>query len=662
MEILPSEYQNIELSRYEKLFVRHAISNDGYGFLLLKINPTMTENESMNVVITSRGVIFFKFFEEFSDASLFEKAMGPYFKFVYPTNKKIIAEKLLGNKSLSENGATLKFPINIVHVFPNLKRANIESLNLIGATDFVKMQCLFAEDFSKLRQNFATILDGLLDNSILPVSIITMQISDINVNSVMQRIAPEYVTIRVACVSNSESTPGVDSELLVVDENDVVVKAFRLDKEQINIVNRISKDDPNQLILACAGSGKSVLLISKCFKAAQMNPNKKFLITCRNENLHSLYTWFIDRAALREKNVECMTFHTLCKKLLENNKFIALHGDFDGWVTSAIDKLNQDKIKERYYGIFIDEVQAFEPEWYKFCFNLLENKNSQDHIFVICGDKTQRLDKLKKRGQAPWQVGEGYPSYRGGNKNIRIERNYRNCIEINEYINRYVKNAKQYLYNIQKDYEIDPDMFLRGQAVSHGEGVKYIQLPVKNASCEIDTIIQAIKNIHDKNEIPYDEIAVIMYQGQYRKKIPGWLDKHYYLQQTLETRMHLEDIPCCRLYSTGSNWQDHFGDTGGVRLIKFQSTLGLDFRAAIICGLVPLGEYDGIKNPNWELLKTNDENYANAIAATQSVVQNLYVACTRAKELLYIIAPEAENESVFMKMLKDSIYQEGRQP
>ena len=90
-------------------------------------------------------------------------------------------------------------------------------------------------------------------------------------------------------------------------------------------------------------------------------------------------------------------------------------------------------------------------------------------------------------------------------------------------------------------------------------------------------------------------------------------------------------------------------------MIKFQSTLGLDFRAAIICGLVPLGEYDGIKNPNWEHLKTNEETYSNAIAATQSCIQNLYVACTRAKEVLYIIAPETENESVFMKILKDSV-------
>ena len=120
-------------------------------------------------------------------------------------------------------------------------------------------------------------------------------------------------------------------------------------------------------------------------------------------------------------------------------------------------------------------------------------------------------------------------------------------------------------------------------------------------------------------------------------------------------RLHQEDIPCCKLYSTDSGWQDHFGETGGVRLIKFQSTLGLDFRAAIICGLVPLGEYDEIKKPNWSQLKTDEDKYANALAATQSSIQNLYVACTRAKEVLYIIAPENENESVFMKILKDSI-------
>lgn len=423
MEILPSEYQNIDLTRYEKLFIRHANSCNEYGYLLLKVNPTTMKNDSMNVVICSRGVIFCKFIDGFCDASLFGTTMNQYQQFIFPQAKGIISDRLLGNKAISDNGSALHFPINIIHVFPNLKRSEVEtSLNNKTINDFVTQRCLFAEEFSLLRNDFIGTISPYLEHSLVPTSSNVMMISENNVNSILQRIAPEYVTVRVATLNDGLSEPGVGGELLVIDENDVVVKAFRLDKEQINIVNRISRDDPNQLILACAGSGKSVLLISKCFKAAQMNPDKRFLITCRNENLRSLYTWFIDRAGLREKNVECLTFHALCKRLLEKNGFHTAHADFDGWVNSAISRLNNSQIKDRYYGIFIDEVQAFEPEWYKFCFNLLENKNTKDHIFVICGDKTQRLEKLKKRGQAPWQAGEGYPSFRGGKKNIRIEK------------------------------------------------------------------------------------------------------------------------------------------------------------------------------------------------------------------------------------------------
>ena len=64
-----------------------------------------------------------------------------------------------------------------------------------NVADFVRKQCIFAEDFSELRQGFAVVMDRLLDNTILDVSADTIQISDLNVNSVMQRIAPEYVTV-----------------------------------------------------------------------------------------------------------------------------------------------------------------------------------------------------------------------------------------------------------------------------------------------------------------------------------------------------------------------------------------------------------------------------------------------------------------------------------
>lgn len=655
MEVFPSAYQSLDLTRYEKLFIRHALSSDEYGFFLLRVNPAMQKNNYMDVVILPQGVILCKFFDTYNDATQFAAMISAYATLVYPTTRDIIANKFVTNKSLCDEYGCLKFAVNIVNIFPNLKRTDVEKLSYPEDVQcFVNNNCMFAEEFANLRAEFVLTMNRYLEFPIVNVSRdSSFVIDDNSVNAILHRIATEYVTVRVATVKDEETSSGAESELLIVDENDMAVKAFRLDQEQINIVNTINKGD--QLILACAGSGKSVLLISKCFKAARMNPDKQFLITCYNDNLHSLYTWFIDRAGLREKNVTCVTFHSLCRNLLKKNGCVIGYNDFDGWVNSAINRLNQGKIKERFYGIFVDEVQIFKPEWYKFCYNLLENKSSDDHLFVICGDKTQDLDKRKKQGTAPWQVGEGYPSYRGGNKNIRIERNYRNCIEINEFINRYVSNAKKYLYSIDSDFDIDPDLFLRGQSVFHGVGVEYHQITNFSNDGEADAVIASIKKIHDEYDIPYDEIAVIMYHASNRTKFPKWQNKGYSLEYPLLVRLKREDIPFCKMYSAEGEWQEHFGETGGVRLIKFHSVLGLDFRAAIICGMKPFGYYDSVKTPDWSSLKEDEKKYNNAVQATHQCIRNLYVACTRAKEVLHIIASETEADSVFIKILKKSI-------
>lgn len=655
METMPSEYQQIELSRSEKLFIRYALSSEQYGFLLIKANPAMLTNDYMHILICAEGIVIYKFFEAFEDATQFQATMSIYSKTVHKQTAKIISEKLLGNKAIVDDKGKLKVALSIVYVFPKLNYSEVhENANDSELKKFVNEQCMFAEHFSKLRAEFFEIaIKKYINNIIVSVSTDKLTIQDNNVNTILYRIAPEYVTIRVSSIADKETKAGADNELLVVTENDIAVKAFRLDKDQINIVNKINKGD--QLILACAGSGKSVLLIAKCFKAASMNPDKEFLITCYNDNLYSLYTWFIDRAGLRAKNVTCLTFHSLCKRLLTLNGFSARHRDFDGWVTSAIQKLNGGNIKQRFYGIFIDEVQEFHTEWYKFCFNLLENKESNDHLFVICGDKTQELKNKQRHGRAPWNAGEGYPNYRGGNKNIRIEKNYRNCIEINEYINRFVSNAKNYLLSIQEDYVIDPDMFLRGQAVNHGHGVEIRHIPEPSNHAEAQVVVDSINKIHDKSGIPYDEIAVIMYNATYRSKLKGWNDPKYNLLTPLASLLIEEDIPYCKMYSTDAEWASRYGSEGGVKLIKFASVLGLDFRAAVVCGIKPLGNYHKTKKPNWDELKANPELYTNAINNTHLDIRNLYVACTRAKEVLHIILPERKSESEYIRIIEESL-------
>ena len=442
----------------------------------------------------------------------------------------------------------------------------------------------------------------------------------------------------------------MDDELLVVTPDDVAVRAYRLEKEQINIVNSILKG--NQLILACAGSGKSVILIAKCFKAARMNPEKKFLITCKSKQLVYLYNWYIDRAGLKERNVECMTFHGLCRKLAANNKFVL--GDINTWADTVIHKLNQNKIQERYYGIFIDEVQLFEQEWYKICFNLLENRETDEHLFVICGDKTQEIKNKQKHGRAPWNAGEGYPNYRGGHKSIRIEKNYRNCIEINNYINRYAAYAKKILTLVSEKEFNDPDLFLRGKAVKTGIGAFIKNLQKYTASAEADAVIQAIREAHDVHKIPYDEIAVVTYYRTYDRKKKSWDEKKYDIEKNVMSRLINENIPRCEMYSN-SNDVVRYGSNDGVALISFESVLGLDFRAVIVCGLKPLGDYDGTKYLTVSDIKSSelDDETGDNIRKNISL---LYVACTRARELLYIVQPEKDiKESLYMDLIVSSM-------
>lgn len=640
MEIYPSEYQQLDLNRYEKVFVRYASNEDAYGMVLLKINPAMLSGEYSHAVITAAGIVLCKFLP-LSDAAMFSVFIAPYMTGIYKNTVNIVGQKLNTNIALLDDSGDLTVKFAYICVFPALSKSDIDTSFMSKEVEtFVNQKCMFAEDFARLRSSFNVVINDYLQHPDVLCAEKCMELCELNVNSVLQRIAPEYITVRFALATHENSTPGASQELLVVSEDDTAVRAFRLESEQINIVNKMSKGD--QLILACAGSGKSVLLISKCFKVAKMNPEKKFLITCFNRNLQSLYTWYIERAGLQERNVDCCTFDGLCKRLLERNNLF-LPGGKNAIETrrrAVMSALNNGKIWDRYYGIFIDEVQMFESSWYKFCYNLLENKENGDHIFVICGDKTQEINQRQKRGKAPWNAGDGYPVYRGGNKSIRIEKNFRNCVEINDYINRYAQYARALIKKHNPNEDFDPDMFLRGQAFRHGDGVTINQFS-GNAVVEAEKVIESVKTIHDKKGIPYDEIAIVMYHRKYKPL-------KYYLESAIVSALEREHIPHNFLYKNDQSWGGKYGN-GGVSLITFDSVLGLDFQAVIVCGVKPLGVHDKTKHIKQDDI-LNEERTENL----KKNISYLYVACTRAKDYLCIILGEPSSKSIYNKLLTDS--------
>ena len=171
---------------------------------------------------------------------------------------------------------------------------------------------------------------------------------------------------------------------------------------------------------------------------------------------------------------------------------------------------------------------------------------------------------------------------------------------------------------------------------------------------EARMVAESIQKIHDENGIPYDEIAVIMFNRSYRRRIAGWKNKSYHLEYPLMALLKQKDVPFCTMYRTEESWGSRYGDDGGVRFIGFESALGLDFRAAVVCGLIPLGDYNGTKNPDWRQIKGDEEKFQEMLKHAKDDIRFLYVACTRAKEILHIILPESGETSVYVKMLEDA--------
>lgn len=215
MEICPSEYQQLKLNRYEKVFVRHASNDENYGIILLKINPAML-NEEYHAVITSQGVVLCKFLY-LTDATIFPIFIGPYMDSGFKIAIEKVGKKLTTNKALLNANGELTVRFAYICVFPKIKRVDILIDGMPDSIEkFIENQCLFAEDFAGLRSNFNTIMNRYLENPSVPCADECMEICDTNVNSILHRIAPEYTTVRPTIATNENSTPGASQELLVV--------------------------------------------------------------------------------------------------------------------------------------------------------------------------------------------------------------------------------------------------------------------------------------------------------------------------------------------------------------------------------------------------------------------------------------------------------------
>jgi hypothetical protein len=620
------------------------------AYYVLQINPRKKDTgkgkpELFNLLLVDKGILLLLFFDLADTAAQQTiKVLGN--PIVYDLLAKDILKRLEESRYLTDTSGKLRFSLNICFVLPKVELSQISS----GLTEieivFCSKHVIFKNTITQIRKDGEKVLTRYLTEG----EMLTEKL----VNNVFQRLCPEITIPRKYILDENVAIAGIDGTL---DTFDRAVQSYRLDTKQIDIINKITKG--NQLILACAGSGKSVLLVSKCFKLASLNPSEKFLITCYNRNLNNYYQWAIAQAGFTNRNVNCSTFFGLCRSLLESNglaipcKYSADIDVYDRIFDAANNALVQGKIKERFYGIFIDEVQIFRPEWYRFCFNLLKSKNAEDHFFIIAGDKSQDIKNNIRHGKAPWQGGgEAYPEYRG--KTLPIEKNYRNSKPINDAIEKYVESAKRLGLSLGVDFTSDPELFLRGTAYRNGNAPSLVELSDLSNSGEANAIGDAIKYLIEVQGLSEVDIAIVLFNEKAKYTTKGWQTRDYRLWSYILQYFNAENWEYPAFLKHGQSEGVTYGSRRGVTVVTIEGSLGLDFRAVVLAGLRPMGTHEKVRVLN-EFENATPEQMPDKLEAFKKNINFLYTACTRAKDELTIILSAPRGESIYMDLLRDSM-------
>lgn len=634
IRLWPKDYERKEhITKAEKGLLRYAARNFQNGHIAVGIDPVGLSNATTKMgmyISPNEGLITFSIYPGKINAMMIPAYIG-YANMV----EQKIYERLLDSKLLIvRNGdkKALKFPYKHVVIFPEESVGKVSAspgqLNqLYGYVTFDAFRPITSDGKEKRIEDLR-IFDGVrkaYDHTF-------RSISDIECRAVFERLAPEYTV-----VMNETLHVRVDEKKSLVTEKDLRITGreqefmtFFLDEYQVGVVNDMGKG--HRVILANPGAGKSVLLLSKAFKYASLYKESKVLLTCYNNNLADAYNFKRNCANFGENNnLFIMTFHKLVKKIYEEclHSHCASNIATEEEIQKCIDLVKQGKIKLRFKAIFIDEVQIFDPLYLELCYRLLEDDD--DRVFLMAGDLNQAVRALSRKGDAPWKRMNGIQlDFKG---RVRyIEKNYRNSKDIGEYIagmlqhmnNRFTMldliNSLEYEYNSFK-VGSTPTIALNVQT-----GVNRMEIKART--------IAAVKEIAKKYRISYSDIAVLFPFRQVPYHNYHFL---YWLKQGLDD----EGIPYSMIINEDNTFvKKRQGDISGVVISTIESSLGLDFKAVVLTGLFPYSyvNIDGVVGSSiksWSCIKTMD---AAGQASVQSQMRAIYTACSRARDVLYVIS------------------------
>ncbi|HNL85715.1 MAG TPA: 3'-5' exonuclease [Methanoregulaceae archaeon] len=393
------------------------------------------------------------------------------------------------------------------------------------------------------------------------------------------------------------------SPLVVAEPQPMMDQLKVLDRRQENNARKIGEG--HRILCGVAGSGKTVLLISRARFLHDQDPDAKILLLCYNVSLAT----YLKQVLSGYSNIRAIHFDGWAR----NNGIYRMRDSTTGTVETDpslgarfLEHLNKRAGDFRKYdSILIDEAQDFHPTWFSCILPAMKDPDDGD-LLIVC-DGNQGIRPIET---ITWKSLGIKASGRSMHRTLDLDKNYRNTREILTLASHFALNESP---NTDDSFGLIP--VNPAQARRHGPKPYLIRCLDHSDECK--HIVQIVKNLL-KGQLPDgtmgsafkpEEIGII-----YRRSSAK--EKEYLMGLREEISQISPVIWLSENYSTRSQVLEP-----GVKIQTVDSAKGLQYRAVIIL-------WPDLFRP----FNHNDESLEK---------RRFYVALTRAEDLVVLTSSKS---------------------
>ncbi|MDF5713442.1 MAG: 3'-5' exonuclease [Rhizonema sp. NSF051] len=479
----------------------------------------------------------------------------------------------------------LSFPVGVGVVMPNMTVTQAQNENIYSLLE--QPQVVYRDELIEWEGIGERELMRRLE-SMFTTRFKFLALTDDQISTIKGILYPEK-----AIKERPATFKSVPGDAKLVPDSSIIVT---LDIEQERLATDIR--DGHRLFYGVAGSGKTLILLSRAKLLANRLVGYRVLVLCFNITLaaylRSLLHYESHNPDYKER-IEVIHFHGWAKKILGRLPR----------VTEDDEELLGEKLREataslpleqKWDAILVDEAHTFSPSWFQCCVAAL--KDPENGNLMIVSDGSQNL---YKRHNFTWKsVGI---KVQGGQRSKEFSQNYRNTQEILSAAWSVLVPAASFKVEEERTFPIiQPKSALR-----HGQRpVLQIQA---NRECELQAVVTQVQKLQNSGYEARD--IAILYRYLTRTDAP--------LFNKLQKQLQDLGLGCYWVTENNDSKHSYSNHREGVRLITAYSSLGLEFKVVLILWVQQFGD------------RHSQEPEAAVLAR-----RLLYVAMTRAQEQLYL--------------------------